>query len=155
MGSLYNTGASILSGVQDAVGYENDDYDKALKEAEEEFYAQSELDGMSGEDEFDEEAFKENYRAKSMKDKAKESARTVGKYKEPVQKGTPVARTSKRRTDENPRGKGYGRGSDPREYTQERRGLTSGELEKLLLETMHSNAKMSVFQNALGGKRLI
>jgi hypothetical protein len=148
-GAIRDTAGNIIDTTTEALGGETDRYLEELKVAEDAFYIQAEKAGMEGEDEFDRDAFREEYYKKST-EKATKAASALGKYKEqPQQKSQMMRSNAPKQGISGP--KGYGRGEQAEPYEQMQRGMSTGDLEKMLLEAMRSNARMSIFQGGFKG----
>jgi len=148
-GTIRDTAGNIIDTTTEALGGETDRYLEELKVAEDAFYIQAEKAGMEGEDEFDRDAFREEYYKKST-EKATKAASALGTYKEqPQQKSQMMRSNAPKQGISGP--KGYGRGEQAEPYEQMQRGMSTGDLEKMLLEAMRSNARMSIFQGGFKG----
>ena len=148
-GAIRDTAGNIIDTTTEALGGETDRYLEELKVAEDAFYIQAEKAGMEGEDEFDRDAFREEYYKKST-EKATKAASALGTYKEQPQQKSPMMRSNAPKQGiSGP--KGYGRGEQAEPYEQMQRGMSTGDLEKMLLEAMRSNARMSIFQGGFKG----
>ena len=148
-GAIRDTAGNIIDTTTEALGGETDRYLEELKVAEDAFYIQAEKAGMEGEDEFDRDAFREEYYKKST-EKATKAASALGTYKEQPQQKTQMMRSNAPKQGiSGP--KGYGRGEQAEPYEQMQRGMSTGDLEKMLLEAMRSNARMSIFQGGFKG----
>ena len=146
-GAIRDTAGNIIDTTTEALGGETDRYLEELKVAEA-AYAESVKD-VPDPGEFDRDAFREEYYKKST-EKATKAASALGKYKEQPQEKTAVARSNAPKQGiSGP--KGYGRGEQAEPYEQMQRGMSTGDLEKMLLEAMRSNARMSIFQGGIKG----
>tara|TARA_R110000823_G_scaffold313588_1_gene441430 strand:+ start:130 stop:609 length:480 start_codon:yes stop_codon:yes gene_type:complete len=153
--SFDNIGAKISDGFSDVADKftgNSAEYKSALAKAEADYYS-GETKGKDGvsvyDDEspdFDKDAFREKYYKKSIG----KAASSLGEYKEKPQEKTAVARSNAPKQGiSGP--KGYGRGEQAEPYEQMQRGMSTGDLEKMLLEAMRSNARMSIFQGGFKG----
>jgi hypothetical protein len=88
--------------------------------------------------------------AAKYKENMKKTGKTLGSYKEQPQQKTKVYKVQEPRKEINS-GRGYGRGEQAEPYEQMQRGMSTGDLEKMLLEAMRSNARMSIFQGGFKG----
>ena len=100
--------------------------------------------------EYDADAKLAEWDALKYKESLKKTGKALGKYKEQPQEKTAVARSNAPKQGiSGP--KGYGRGEQAEPYEQMQRGMSTGDLEKMLLEAMRSNARMSIFQGGIKG----
>ena len=154
-GAIRDTAGNIIDTTTEALGGETDRYLEELKVAEDAYYS-GETKGKDGvsvyDDEspdFDRDAFREEYYKKST-EKATKAASALGTYKEQPQEKSPMMRSNAPKQGiSGP--KGYGRGEQAEPYEQMQRGMSTGDLEKMLLEAMRSNARMSIFQGGFKG----
>ena len=155
--SFDNIGAKISDGFSsafggkssvDLLGVDIDDREEAKLMFENE--ARDAGPSEEGKPEYDADAKLEEWDAAKYKEKVGKAVSSLGEYKEKPQEKTAVARSNAPKQGiSGP--KGYGRGEQAEPYEQMQRGMSTGDLEKMLLEAMRSNARMSIFQGGFKG----
>jgi hypothetical protein len=149
-GDIIDTAAEAFGGKSsvDLLGVDIDDREEAKLMFENE--ARDAGPSEEGKPEYDADAKLAEWDAAKYKESMKKTGKTLGSYKEQPQQKTAVA-TSNAPKQGISGPKGYGRGEQAEPYEQMQRGMSTGDLEKMLLEAMRSNARMSIFQGGFKG----
>ena len=156
---ILDKASDTVSGIADTAagifGFDTNDREEAKARIEEQFKTgamgnEEDVDGSGFEAEYTVEQKMAEWDALKYKESLKKTGKALGKYKEQPQEKTAVARSNAPKQGiSGP--KGYGRGEQAEPYEQMQRGMSTGDLEKMLLEAMRSNARMSIFQGGFKG----
>ena len=151
--SFDNIGTQISDGISNAFGGKSskDILGADIDDREEaKLMFENEARDADPSQEYDADAKLAEWDAAKYKEKVGKVSSALGKYKEKPQEKTAVARSNAPKQGiSGP--KGYGRGEQAEPYEQMQRGMSTGDLEKMLLEAMRSNARMSIFQGGIKG----
>ena len=152
---ILDKASDTVSGIADTAagifGFDTNDREEARLKFEEESRLNDEIvddSGMAAE--YSVEKKMAEWDALKYKESMKKTGKALGKYKEQPQQKSPMMRSNAPKQGiSGP--KGYGRGEQAEPYEQMQRGMSTGDLEKMLLEAMRSNARMSIFQGGIKG----